>query len=106
MKKLSVHHIHHVRKCSNFLNHGAILVRTGRAHCFHDYLCVMPILLLQYLSTLCVMDVMDVLAKKYSCFSKNVFLVLHFGLTCLILKAFLHICIYVYIIYYICIYNI
>ena len=54
MKKLSVHQTHHVPKCLSC--HKAILVMTGRTNCFHDYICVMPILLLQDLSTLCVMD--------------------------------------------------
>ena len=29
-----VHHVHHVPKCMSC--HKAILVITGRAHCFHD----------------------------------------------------------------------
>ena len=49
MKKHSVHHIHNVPKSLSY--HKAILVMTGRTHCFHDYICVMPILLLQDLST-------------------------------------------------------
>ena len=34
----------------------AIVVITGRAHCFYDYICIMPILLLWDLSTLCVVN--------------------------------------------------
>ena len=54
MKKLSVHQTHHVPKCLSF--HKVILVMTGRTNCFHDYICAMPILVLQDLSTSCVMD--------------------------------------------------
>ena len=58
MKKLSVHHIHHVPKCLSC--HKAILVMIGRTHCFHcfhDYICVIPILLVQDWSTLCVVSI-------------------------------------------------
>ena len=44
MKELSVHHINQVLKCLSCQK--AILVMTGRVHCFHDYICVMSILLL------------------------------------------------------------
>ena len=37
-KKLSVYHINHVPKCLSC--HRA---KTGRAHCFHDYKCVIDI---------------------------------------------------------------
>ena len=43
----------HVPKCTNF--HKAILVMTGRAHCFHDCIYITPILLLWDLRSLCVM---------------------------------------------------
>ena len=36
--------------------HKAILVIIGRAHCFHDNIYIMLILLLRDLSTLCVVD--------------------------------------------------
>ena len=36
--------------------HKSIVVITGRAHCFHDYIYITPILLLWDLSTLCVVD--------------------------------------------------
>ena len=41
-----VHHVtvHHVPKCMSC--HKAIVVITGRAHCFHDYIYITPILLL------------------------------------------------------------
>ena len=42
--------IHHVPKCISC--HKVIVVITGRAHSFHDYMYVMPILLLWDLSTL------------------------------------------------------
>ena len=36
--------------------HKVIVVITGKAHCFHDYISVTPILLLWNLSTMCVVD--------------------------------------------------
>ena len=36
--------VHHVPKCMSFQK--AIVVITGRAHCFHDYIYITPILLL------------------------------------------------------------
>ena len=36
--------VHHVPKCMSC--HKAIVVKTGRAHCFHDYICITLILLL------------------------------------------------------------
>ena len=74
MKKLRVHHIHDVPGC--WSSHKAILVMmmSGRKHYFHDYIFVMPLLLLQYLSSLCVI---------YINTSLN-----FFSLTCLILKRF------------------
>ena len=38
------HHVHHVPKCMSC--HKAIVVITGRAHCFHDYIYITLILLL------------------------------------------------------------
>ena len=46
--------VHHVPKCMSC--YKAIVVITGRAHCFHDCIYVTPILLLWDLSTLCGMD--------------------------------------------------
>ena len=46
--------VHHVPKCMSC--HKAIVVITGRAHCFHDCKYIAPILLLWDLSTLCVVD--------------------------------------------------
>ena len=46
--------VHHVPKCMSC--HNAIVVITGRAHCFHDYIYITLILLLWDLSTLCVVD--------------------------------------------------
>ena len=46
--------IHHVPKCMSC--HNAIVVITGRVHCFHDCIYITPILLLRYLSTLCVVN--------------------------------------------------
>ena len=46
--------VHHVPKCMSC--HKAIVVITGRAHCFHDYIHITLILLLSDLSTLCVVD--------------------------------------------------
>ena len=46
--------VHHVPKCINY--HKAIVVITGTAHYFHDYMYKAPILLLRDLSTLCVVD--------------------------------------------------
>ena len=40
-----INYIHHVPTCLNY--HKAILVITRQAHYFHDFICVMPILLLQ-----------------------------------------------------------
>ena len=45
---------HHVPKCMSC--NKAIVVITGRAHCFRDCIYIMPILLLWDLSTLCAMD--------------------------------------------------
>ena len=42
--RLWVQMVHHVPKCMNC--HKAIVLITGRAHCFHDYIYIMPILLL------------------------------------------------------------
>ena len=55
MKKFGVHNMHHVQKCLDWRK--AILVMTGRAHCFHVYICVMAILFLQDLSTLCIVNI-------------------------------------------------
>ena len=38
------HDVHHVPKCMSC--HKAIMVITGRAHCFHDYIYITLILLL------------------------------------------------------------
>ena len=46
--------LHHVSKCMSC--HKAIVVITGRAHCFHDNIYITLILLLWDLSTLCVVD--------------------------------------------------
>ena len=46
--------VHHVPKWMSF--HKAIVVIIRRAHCFHDYIYIMPILILWDLSTLCVVD--------------------------------------------------
>ena len=46
--------LHHVPKCMSC--HKAIVVITGRAHCFHDCIYITLILLLLGLSTLCVVD--------------------------------------------------
>ena len=46
--------MYHVPKCMSC--HKAIVVITGRAHCFHDYIYITLILLLRDLSTLCVVD--------------------------------------------------
>ena len=46
--------VHHVPKCMSC--HKAIVVITGRAHCFHDNIYITLILLLWDLSTLCVVD--------------------------------------------------
>ena len=58
MKNLSVHHIHHVAKCLNC--HKAISVMTRSAHCFHNYICVLPILPLRDLST-CFVDIYHII---------------------------------------------
>ena len=45
MKKLSVHYVHHVTKY--MIRHKAlIMVITRSAHYFHDYISVIPVLLL------------------------------------------------------------
>ena len=44
--------VHHVPKCMSC--HKVIVVMTNRAHCFHDYIYITPILLLHGLSTPCV----------------------------------------------------
>ena len=54
MKKLSVHHVYHVAKCLSC--HKVISVITRSAHCFHDYICVAPILFLQDFIT-CFVDI-------------------------------------------------
>ena len=46
--------VHHVPKCMSC--HKDIVVITERAHCFHDYIYITPILLLYNLSSLCVVD--------------------------------------------------
>ena len=46
--------VHCVSKCMSC--HKAIVMITKRAHCFHDCLYIMPILLLRDLSTLCFVD--------------------------------------------------
>ena len=50
INKLSVHHKHHVPRCLSC--YKAILVMSWRTHSFHDYICAMPILLLQDLRNL------------------------------------------------------
>ena len=64
--------VHHVPKCMSC--HKAIVVITGRAHCFHDYIYVTLILFLWDLSTLCVVD----------------------HLWPLIIHIYIYICIYIY----------
>ena len=44
MKKLSVHHVHHVPKYMSC--HKALAVITSRGHCFHENISIMFILLL------------------------------------------------------------
>ena len=44
MMKLRVHHVHHVPKYMSC--HKGLVVITGRAHCFHHNIYVMPILFL------------------------------------------------------------
>ena len=46
--------VNHVPKCISC--HKAIVVITGRTHCFHDCIYITLILLLRDLSTLCVVD--------------------------------------------------
>ena len=46
--------VHHVPKCMSC--HKATVVITRKAHCFHGYIYITPILLLWDLSTLCVVD--------------------------------------------------
>ena len=46
--------VHHVPKSMGY--YKATVVITGRAHCFQDYIYIMPILLLSDLSNLCVVD--------------------------------------------------
>ena len=46
--------VHYVPKCMSC--HKAIVMKNGRAHCFHDNLYIMLIFLLQDLRTLCVVD--------------------------------------------------
>ena len=46
--------VHHVPKCISC--HKAIVVITGRAHCFHDCIYITSNLLLRDLSTLCVVN--------------------------------------------------
>ena len=47
--------VHHVPKCMSC--HKAIVMITGRAHCFHDYIYITLILLLHiYCTHLCVVD--------------------------------------------------
>ena len=48
-----VHDVYHVPKCMSC--YKAIVVITGRAHCFHDCIYITPILLLWDLRSLCVM---------------------------------------------------
>ena len=48
---VTVHHVPKYMSC-----HKAIVVISGRAHCFHDYIYVTLILLLWDLSTMCVVD--------------------------------------------------
>ena len=38
-----IHDVHHVPKCMSC--HKAIVVITGRAHCFHDFICITLVLL-------------------------------------------------------------
>ena len=46
--------VHHVPKCMSC--HKAIVVITGRAHCFYDNIYIMLIVILWDFSTLCVAD--------------------------------------------------
>ena len=46
--------VHHVPKCMS--SHKAIVVITGRAHCFHDYIYITLILVLWDWGTLCGVD--------------------------------------------------
>ena len=46
---------HHVPKCMS--SHKAIVVITGRAHCFRGNIYIILILLIRGLSTLCVVDI-------------------------------------------------
>ena len=55
--------VHHVPKCMSC--HKAIIVITGRAHCFHDNIYITLILLLWDFSTLCVVDHLSPLIYIY-----------------------------------------
>ena len=50
------HFMHHIPMPKCMSCHKAILVITGRARCFHDYISITSILLLQDLSTLCLKE--------------------------------------------------
>ena len=53
--------VHHVPKCMSC--HKAIVVITGKAHCFHDCMGIAPILLMSGLGSLCVVGVLDHLSS-------------------------------------------
>ena len=53
-----IHHMYHVAKCLSC--HKVISVITRSAHCFHDYICVVPILYLQDVST-CFVDIYHII---------------------------------------------
>ena len=64
MKKLSVHYVHHVTKYM-ICHEALIMVITRREHYFHDYISVIPILLLLDWSSLCVVDHLWPLMVRY-----------------------------------------
>ena len=85
-----VHDVHHVPKCMSCQK--AIVVTTGRAHCFHDCMYITPILLLLDLSTLCIVNVIWPLILYI------LYIILYIQY---IIYIYMHIYIYICIMYYI-----
>ena len=84
--------VHHVPKCMSC--HKAIVVITGGAHCFHDCIFIIPILLLWDLSTMCVVDPLGALIYIYMCVC-----------VCVCVNVYIYIYIYIYIYKYIYIFQ-
>ena len=67
--------VHHVPKCMSC--NKAIVVITGKTHCFHDCMGIAPILLISGLSSLCVVGVLDHLSSIIHIYIYNIYIYIY-----------------------------